>query len=359
VSDAPRPVQDRVHVRPLLVDPVVTHLVAQPSRSCMSSTIAVMLKLAEHAASSSGPAWAALFIALVGLVLSSAALGWQILAFVKSGSRVRVELKFGIFLSQNSVGLLTPQVAQLMEDSDAASSEQPVYLPSQLVTALGPQSLSFLWLVAEISNVGRLAVTIQGCQWQTVRGGAIEQRPVSAGESFPRRLDANDQCIAAIDCNTIIAFLDAPFGGTMTSGREVWPVIRLGNRRTVKGKRIRVPVTSDPSQHVLVSDENPGPPFRLAVESVSHVLARDDALVKGYIERGTVRIGDKLEVLSSHESGQRKPRGGECIGVGNLNAPNQASTQQKLVGVLVSGLKEKDVRPGDVLQTTADDGVST
>jgi hypothetical protein len=304
-----------------------------------------MYQLAASASPSSGPAWAALFIAIAGLVLSLTALGWQVLVFVRSGSRVRVEMKFGTFLTQNPAAFSVPGIMPGPQGVNAASSEQPIYLPAELVAALGPQNLQHLWLIAEISNIGRLSVTVQGCQWHTARSGAIERRPTSPGVTFPHRLEAHDQCIAVVDLRTIISVLDAPFGGTKTSCREVWPVIRLGNRRTVKGKRIQIPVTSDPSQNVLVGDENPERPFKLTVESASHVAGREGALVKGYIEQGTVRIGDKLELVSLQAT-----RAGECIGVGNLDQPNQASTQRRLVGVLVSGLEEEDVGAGDALQ---------
>ena len=305
----------------------------------------ILYQLAGSTSSSGGPAWLALCIAIAGLVLSLAAIGWQVLVFARSGSRVRVEMKFGTFLTQNPITFLIPGITPKAQGADVSLSEQPIYLPDQLVTALGPQNLQHLWLIAEISNIGRLPVTVQGCQWRTSRSGAIERRPTSPGVSFPHRLEAHDQCIAVIDLRTIISVLDAPFGGTRNSGRDVWPVIRLGNRRTAKGKRIQIPITSDPSQNLLVSDENPGFPFKLTVESVSHVAGRDGALVRGYIEQGTVCIGDKLELVSPQAT-----RIGECIGVGNLGQANQVTTQRRLVGVLVSGLKEQDVSPGDMLQ---------
>jgi hypothetical protein len=318
-----------------------------------STTIAVMLKLAAAASSSSGPAWPALFIAVAGLVLSLTSVGWQVLAFIRSGSRVRVEMKYGTFLGQGLMRILAPEITQTMQDPNSAQSEQPIYLPNELVTALGPQLHGHLWLIAEISNVGRLPVTVQGCQWQTTASGTVERMPTRPGVSFPHRLEAHDQCIAVLDLHTIISMLDAPFGGTKTSGREVWPVIRLGNRRTVKGKRIQIPITSDPSQDMLMSDENPELPFRLTVDSVSHVAGRDGALVRGHIERGTVRVGDHLDLISTRTAGQLEPRRGQCTGVGKLNQPSHPSPQRALVGVLVSGLKQENVNPGDVLEAAS------
>jgi hypothetical protein len=304
-----------------------------------------MYELAASGSSSSRPAWLALFIAIAGLALSLTALGWQVLVFVRSGSRVRVEMKFATFLTQNLAAFLPSGIMSGTQSANAPQSEQPIYLPDELVTALGPQNLQHLWLIAEISNIGRPPVTVRGCQWHTSRNGAIERRPSSPGVSFPHRLEAHDQCIAVIDLKTIISVLDAPFGGTKKSGREVWPVIRLGNRQTAKGKRIQIPITSDPSQDVLVSDENPELPFKLTVESASRVAGRDGALVRGYIEQGAVRIGDTLELVSPQAT-----LTGECIGVGVLGQPNQASTQRRLVGVLVNGLKEEDVSSGGLLQ---------
>jgi hypothetical protein len=307
-----------------------------------------MFQLAAGASSTSGPAWPALFISIAGLILSLTALGWQVLVFARSGSRVRVEMKFGTFLTQNPIGFLQPGVVAAAQAANATGSEQPIYLPDQLVVALGPQNLQHLWMIAEISNIGRLAVTVQGCQWHTSKDSKIERRPTSPGVSFPHRLDANDQCIAVIDLHTVIAMLDAPFGGTRFTGREVWPEIRLGNRRTVKGKRIQIPVTVDPNLNTLKGEKNPELPFKLNVESSSNVLGqRDRVLVRGYIEEGSVSIGDQLELVSALSMPRRR---GECIGVGPLNQPNQAGPQQKLVGVFVSGINEEDVHSGDILQ---------
>lgn len=306
-----------------------------------------MYQLAASASSSSGPAWLALFIAIAGLVLSMAALGWQVLVFFRSGSRVRVEVKYGTFLTQAPTGFLLPGMVAAAQAASANSSEQPIYLSDEMVAALGSQNLQYLWLIAEISNIGRLAVTVQGCQWNTGKGKTLERRPAVPGVSLPHRLDANDQCIAVIDLQAVIAMLDAPFGETRTSGREIWPVIKLGNRRSVKGRRVWIPVTSDSAQNTLTGEENPELPFKLAVESGSNIEGRRGrALVRGYIEQGSVSIGDTLELVSSHAD----TRMGECIGVGDLSQQNQSISQRRLVGVLVRGLEEEDISPGDVLQ---------
>ena|ERR1035438_3920282 len=101
-----------------------------------------MLKQAVAASPTSGPAWSALFIAVAGIVLSLASLGWQVLVFARTGSRIRVEMKFGTFLSQGPVGLLASEIIRTMQNNpNIAQSDQPIYLPKEFVTALAPGNL--------------------------------------------------------------------------------------------------------------------------------------------------------------------------------------------------------------------------
>src|ERR1039457_7362032 len=100
-----------------------------------------------------------------------------------------------------------------------------------------------------------------------------------------------------MDLNTIISVFDAPFGDTKTSGRMVWPVIRLGNRRVVNGKRIEIPVTLAPGERDHVANEqNSDLRFRLVVTSVSHVAGRSGTLGSGHIAQGADREGEGIPV---------------------------------------------------------------
>jgi hypothetical protein len=47
---------------------------------------------------SSGPAWLTLTIGVLGLMLALISLGWQVMMFYWSGSRVRLQTKLGFFV---------------------------------------------------------------------------------------------------------------------------------------------------------------------------------------------------------------------------------------------------------------------
>ena len=312
--------------------------------------VAAVTPLASNA-SASGPDWLTRSIALAGLAVALVSLGWQVVAYIGSGSRVRIEVKYGIFLGQGPIPILTPEIMQLTQNPSNVDTAQPIYLPDELVAAMGTQNLRHYWLIAEIANVGRLPVTVQECQWHTIKSGTIGRRPDWPGTSLPHRLEAHDQCIAVMDLNTIISVFDAPFGDTKTSGRMVWPVIRLGNRRVVNGKRIEIPVTLAPGERDHVANEqNSDLRFRLVVTSVSHVVGRSGTLVSGHIEQGAVRVGDVLQLVAVNAPDFAGSRQVRCIAVGEISEPNRDPTQPRAVGVLVEGVEEEEVYPGNILQ---------
>jgi hypothetical protein len=99
--------------------------------------------------------------------------------------------------------------------------------------------------MAVIRNMGRQTVTVQSCMWDTghERFGHLEDNP-TRGVSFPRRLEPDAQCLAVIDLATALTVVDAPLRDK-NLGREVWPVIELGNGKPVKGKPVKVPAAQN------------------------------------------------------------------------------------------------------------------
>lgn len=175
---------------------------------------------------SSSPVWPVTVIAVLGLVLALLSLGWQVVTYIWSGSRVHVDTRFGIYLSSMLPGLM--------------KSNQPTFLTDALVTATGAQGFPGIMVIAVIQNVGRLPVTIQECMWQTKldKFGAIDH---PLGTPLPHRLEPGAQCLSVVDLATAIAVLDAPLRDK-TVGRQVWPVVQLGNGRHRKGKALEIPV---------------------------------------------------------------------------------------------------------------------
>jgi hypothetical protein len=173
-------------------------------------------------------------IAVLGLVLAVVSLAWQIITYAWSGSRVRVDSRFGMYLSH-----LLPGVV---------NSDQPTFLTDELVSATAHQGFPGVLLFAVIQNTGRLPVTVQECLWhandhgkQQLGFGTIGN---PLGTPFPHRLEPGAQCYAVVDLATAMAVIDAPLRDK-TLGRQVWPVVQLGNGRRRKGKVVEIPVKPD------------------------------------------------------------------------------------------------------------------
>lgn len=92
---------------------------------------------------------------------------------------------------------------------------------------------------------------------------------------------------------------------------------------------------------VPASDE----PFLLMVQETFRISGRG-TVVTGRIERGTLRIGDELEIV-----GPGRSRTTACAGIDRLRrVPAMA---EATVGVLLRGVTPDEVRPGDVLRRPA------
>jgi hypothetical protein len=172
---------------------------------------------------SSSPGWLTPVIAVLGLVLALLSLGWQVIAFTRSGSRVGVTMRAGLW---GPAGLV-----QLAEGAFPSAED---------LARLGSEGFQTPVLIATITNSGRLPVTIQQCSWGTKSCEITPTRHI-AGDPFSRRLDVHDQCTAVVD-RSVSAVLGANSDVLKDHSRDVWPVVELGNgRKPVKGKPMRVP----------------------------------------------------------------------------------------------------------------------
>jgi hypothetical protein len=119
--------------------------------------------------------------------------------FAWSGSRVRVDTRFGMYLSHLLPGVVT--------------SDQPTFLTAELVSATAHQGYPHVLLFAVIQNIGRLPVTVQECLWHAEEHGRQQLgfgtigNPL--GTPLPHRLEPGVQCYAVIDLATAMAVVDA------------------------------------------------------------------------------------------------------------------------------------------------------
>lgn len=138
-------------------------------------------------------------IAVLGLMLAVVSLAWQIITYTWSGSRVRVDTRFGLYLSHVLPGV---------------QSDQPTFLSDELVSATAHQGYPAVLLFAVIQNTGRLPVTVQECLWhahdqgkQKLGFGTIGN---PLGTPLPHRLEPGAQCYAVVDLATAMAVVGAP-----------------------------------------------------------------------------------------------------------------------------------------------------
>lgn len=198
-------------------------------------------------------------LAIIGTVLGVLNLLWSIWTWRGSGSRIQVSTSLRIFpgLTRNQM-LTSLGQAQLPPDQAKAAQQltqfhaqtsipEDLSFPASagLIAALPPEAIM---VVAAITNVGRLPVTIQRCQWRTSQLDQLIEVPnMPPGVSFPHRLGENDQCISVIGLATIMAVLDAPLRDKNVMARDVWPQVGVANRRKpVRGNRLEVPQRGEP-----------------------------------------------------------------------------------------------------------------
>lgn len=197
--------------------------------------------------------------AVIGTVLGILNLLWSIWTWRGSGSRIQVSTSLRVFpgltRSQMLISLgqtrLPPGQAkaaqQLTQFHAQTSIPEDLSFPASagLIAALPPE---VVMVVAAITNVGRLPVTIQRCQWRTSQPDQLIEVPnMPPGASFPHRLGENDQCISVISLATIMDVLDAPWRDKNIIARDAWPQVEVANRRKpVRGNRLEVPKRSEP-----------------------------------------------------------------------------------------------------------------
>jgi hypothetical protein len=183
-------------------------------------------------------------IATAALALLAIVTGvFALVTYALSGSRVRVDTRFGIDPSH-----LTPGIVD---------SSKPTFLPYEIVLEALHQGNADILLFAVIQNTGRLAVTVQECLWY-----ASGERPLGfgtignpLGTPLPHRLEPGAQGYGVINLSTAIFVIDAPLAHS-TTGRQAWPVVQLGNGRKRKGKAIEIPAPSETTTPLLAA----GPP---------------------------------------------------------------------------------------------------
>jgi hypothetical protein len=117
--------------------------------------------------------------------------------------------------------------------------------PVRSIATMAEQGFRSPILTATIRNVGRQPVTIQECNWKA-GDMSLAQPRTRVGDSFPRRLELGDQCVAAIDLTIITAMLRTSGAVLNDRNRDVKAVVELGTGKSVHSKPLEIPPQLDP-----------------------------------------------------------------------------------------------------------------
>jgi hypothetical protein len=200
-----------------------------------------------------------LALAIIGTVLGILNLLWNVWTWRGSGSRVKVDTSLRIFPGLTRNQMLDSLAQAKLPEDQARAAQQLIQFHAQipiptdlsfpasaeLIATLPPEAVL---VVATITNIGRLPVTIQRCQWRTSQlEHLIESPNLPPGVTFPHRLGENDQCISVTSLATLMSVLDAPLRDKSITAREAWPLVQVANlRKPVRGKSVSIPTRNQP-----------------------------------------------------------------------------------------------------------------
>jgi hypothetical protein len=186
--------------------------------------------------SSSGTGWITLAVAIAGLVLSLASIGWQTFAFRRSGHRIRVKLRVGI-LRGDALGEL------IYKD----------YPSLELMGDMVKRGFSLV-LIAIIRNDGRQAVAIEMCEWKTHKNSTAG---TIAGDPLPKQLEAGASCRVAFDLDALLLMLSFSGVTPKRRSREISAVVHLGTGGRVQSKPLKIPVGANRVRYPVARGNTP------------------------------------------------------------------------------------------------------
>jgi elongation factor Tu len=131
-------------------------------------------------------------------------------------------------------------------------------------------------------------------------------------------------------------------------GGDTAPVVRVSGLRALEGDprwTAAVEALLDAvDTYVPVPVRYTDAPFLLPVENVLTITGRG-TVVTGAIERGTVRVGDRVEILGAGTG----PRTSTVTGLETFGKPMESAEAGDNVALLLRGLSRDEVRRGDVV----------
>lgn len=199
---------------PVRYDGVTISPIPAPS----PTTNVIVRVVVVHAGS--GSSWIALTIAIAGLVLSLASLGWQAFAFRRSGHHIHVRLKVGIITGAGLGELVYRRYPSLEITDDLVKRGFD------------------LVMIAIIRNDGRQAVTVEMCEW---RANASGTAGTVAGDPLPRQLEAGASCKVAFYMDALLLLSTLPVPSPKQRKQKISAIVHLGTGERIRSTPLIIP----------------------------------------------------------------------------------------------------------------------
>ena len=163
-------------------------------------------------------------LACIALVISLASVGWQVVTFVGSGSRVTARLKLGLYDAAMTMAIVLPLTKTAFTDSKSVID----------------RGYSTRCLVVEVSNIGRIGVDVIRCRAKLTNGAILD--PLSSVPANPKpntRLEPGQTQIWYIPLSPLQGVVDVAHAGRMPNSSPVqkaWGLIELGTNKEIRTK---------------------------------------------------------------------------------------------------------------------------
>lgn len=158
-----------------------------------------------------------LIVAILGIVLAGASLAWQAASFMLAGSRVRVKLRRGALRRGASGGL-----ARLAGPLDPSESDYEM---------MRQQGFTDDVLIAEVRNVGRMAVSVESVSLDAEDGWGFAHPGDPENPALPHRLEAGSRQSWHVAIPPLQKVVDRD-----KKARKAWMTVELGTGKALRTK---------------------------------------------------------------------------------------------------------------------------
>ncbi len=163
-------------------------------------------------------------VAWIALIIAFASVGWQVVTFVGSGSRVKARLKLGLYDSAMTMAIVLPLTPTAFADSKSMIK----------------QGYSIRCLVIEVTNIGRIGVDVIRCRAKLTNGAILDPLSSVPANPKPNSLARAWQTQTwYIPLSPLQGVVDIAHTGRIpnsSNAQKTWGLVELGTNKEIRTK---------------------------------------------------------------------------------------------------------------------------